>query len=575
MTFSPSKVSEKGSSNSRGDQDYSSTTTTAAFSPQSGYGPSSSRARTTVLMSQKSPLLVATPPTVTRALAFSHPFILPLHKLLGLISWTSGDPWESFLLVSGFWAVVLYGDTVILWAGPVILATAVILAMYSRRFSPLSTRPPPSKHKREPSESSVKHQESLEEIVNTLTEFTFRCNTLLEPFIQLTDTLSIQQTATSASTRSSLVKLLYRMLLVTPFWMIFALSPMQIITTRRIVLFIGTVLLSWYSRPARVSREILWRSQTIRHITSVITGLHLLGSSSSTKPAHNLQKPKSSSSTISSSSTAQTGARFTFTVYENQRRWIGLGWTSSLLTYERAAWTDEHLNPSLPKDEFQLPEVTNHHDISHRATWRWVAGSKWQVEGGDGSDVSGKGGSRRGRGDDNGWIYYDNKWNDGRRGQDGWGRYTRRRKWYRDAEPVELPTSAYVAEDVEDDESNLAESQATLVPPSTTTSSSTSPSKHSTDNPPRFSTDASSVSSRDVNDSTSETLTKRRGLFSRRKSEANSTASGQSSVKSKTSSSSTVRSDEVEDDYYRPGRRYHVEEGDDWGLGDEMKMGLG
>ena len=31
------------------------------------------------------------------------------------------------------------------------------------------------------------------------------------------------------------------------------------------------------------------------------------------------------------------------------------------------------------------------------------------------------------------------KWNDGRRGQDGWDRYTRRRKWCRDAELVEIP----------------------------------------------------------------------------------------------------------------------------------------
>src|SRR5205823_567407 len=32
-------------------------------------------------------------------------------------------------------------------------------------------------------------------------------------------------------------------------------------------------------------------------------------------------------------------------------------------------------------------------------------------------------------------------WRDGRRGQDGWGRYTRRRKWYRDAELVEASPS--------------------------------------------------------------------------------------------------------------------------------------
>src|SRR5690242_21205001 len=33
------------------------------------------------------------------------------------------------------------------------------------------------------------------------------------------------------------------------------------------------------------------------------------------------------------------------------------------------------------------------------------------------------------------------QWRDGRRGQDGWGRYTRRRKWYRDAELVESTPS--------------------------------------------------------------------------------------------------------------------------------------
>lgn len=33
------------------------------------------------------------------------------------------------------------------------------------------------------------------------------------------------------------------------------------------------------------------------------------------------------------------------------------------------------------------------------------------------------------------------QWQNGRRGQDGWGRWTRRRKWYRDAELVEVDAS--------------------------------------------------------------------------------------------------------------------------------------
>lgn len=40
------------------------------------------------------------------------------------------------------------------------------------------------------------------------------------------------------------------------------------------------------------------------------------------------------------------------------------------------------------------------------------------------------------------------QWNDGRRGQDGWDRYTRRRKWYRDAELSEpSPTNTPNASD--------------------------------------------------------------------------------------------------------------------------------
>lgn len=36
------------------------------------------------------------------------------------------------------------------------------------------------------------------------------------------------------------------------------------------------------------------------------------------------------------------------------------------------------------------------------------------------------------------------QWQNGRRGVDGWGRYTRRRKWYRDAELVEVSPSTEV-----------------------------------------------------------------------------------------------------------------------------------
>ena len=284
----------------------------------------------------------------------------------------------------------------------------IILGMYSRRYSPLSSSGWTGEKLKDPkvkSEGNMKHQKSLDEIVETLTVFTSRCNILLEPFMQLTDFLSTQRTATSATTRPALTTLFIRILLISPLWVGLTLPPLYILTTRRVILTVGTFMLSWHSRPARVTRTLLWRSRVIRRVISVITGLTFgnqpqipvtprKGAPPPLPPRHKSQHDVANSLAAHGHADS-SGVRFTFVVFENQRRWLGLGWTYSLLAYERAAWTDEHLNPSDPKDSFQLPDVDN-----GTAEWRWVPGSEWQVEGG--------GKNRTSTGAD-GWIYYDNK----------------------------------------------------------------------------------------------------------------------------------------------------------------------
>jgi len=528
MGPSPARVTDNSSPKGRLDPD---PPTIAAFSPTSSYSSSGTRQRSTILVHRKSPLLVATPPTVTRALAFSHPFILPLNKFVGLLSWSSGDPWESFLLVAGFWGTVLYGDSITRWAGPVILIVVLILAMFSRRYSPLSstgwTGDKQKGHKGKPSESNMRHQKSLDEIVETLTVLTTRCNVLLEPCLQLTDFLSTQTTATSATTRPALTNLFMRILLVTPFWVILALQPIRMISTKRVVLLIGTLVLSWHSRPARVSRTILWRSLTVRRLVSIITGLKFSSPQASHKRSPPPLPPRNNNLNATATSFAvkdgaqSTGVRFTFVVYENQRRWLGLGWIPYLFPSERAPWTDEHLNPSDPKDSFALPEVDN-----NSAEWRWAPGSEWKVEG------SGKG---KASANGDGWIFYDNKWNDGRR-QDGWGRYTRRRKWYRDAELVEV---AGIPE--------IDSSQATLVPGSERASmEAPSDVSHPT---------------KDVDDSSSSQARKR-GYF---KKGSRSSGSGHAP--------SNVFSSEDEAEHHPLSARQDRD--GDWGIGDDVTMGLG
>ncbi|TKA60995.1 hypothetical protein B0A55_10472 [Friedmanniomyces simplex] len=411
--------------------------TVAAFSPNQQTAAKRGRG-SSVLVYQKSPLLVATPPQVTRALAYSHPFILPLNHIAGLLSWTTGDVWESFLLLAAFWFATLYGDHIIRWAGPLVVVMGLILGMYSRRYSPLSSTLWSGEKKGKRKRPDSEPRKSLDEILETLQTFTQRCDVLLDPLLRLTEFLSTQSSATSATTRPALTSLFLRILALTPLWILLTVPPLHLVTTKRIIVALGTIGLSWHSRPARVTRAILWRSRAIRNAMSLITGLTFIGPSqrANTTSALTTQSKDSNIPTPGVAKDAQPGVRFAFSIYENQRRWLGLGWTASLLAYERQAWTDEHTNTCPDTGTFELPDTE--HDTTK---WRWVPGSAWKVEGATTEkERSAKRIGGGGGGDDAGWTYYDNKWHDGRK-TDGWDRYTRRRKWIRDAELVDVSAS--------------------------------------------------------------------------------------------------------------------------------------
>lgn len=556
--------------------------TVAAFSPSntSGYS-ASAKQRSTIIVHKKSPLLIATPPQITRSLAHSHPFLLPLNKLLGLLSWSTDDPWESFLLVAAFWGVTLYGDDILRYGGPIILVTFIILGMYSRRYSPLSSTSKTGEklgHKRQTSEGTgtTPQHKSLDEIVETLQELTGRCNLLLEPFLIMTDFLSTQRTATSATTRPALTTLFIRILLITPFWVLLTAPPFYILTGRRIILATGTIILSWHSRPAKITRVILWRSVFLRRAAALLTGLDFPTPDSNTKPPLPRRKSQANLASEVATKSRSPGVRFTFILYENQRRWIGLGWTTSLFAGERGTWTDEHLNPAPSKDEFQLPAVEG-----GIARWRWLDNSEWQIEGGSASQHK-RSGSKTGPAgslspttpksaggpgeetDGGGWIYYDNKWFDGRK-EDGWGRYTRRRKWYRDAELVEItpstaasPSRSNTASDDEEErvrkarafanslsptskESDLADSVATIKAPETPVRPGHSRSRSHNTISPTLPVE---------NETASVKEKKKGGWFSRKRRDSNSSSS-KNTAKTNVSIGSAHSKDKDDDVYDR------------------------
>ena len=140
------------------------------------------------------------------------------------------------------------------------------------------------------------------------------------------------------------------------------------------------------------------------------------------------------------------------------------------------------------------------------------------------------------------------QWQNGRRGVDGWGRYTRRRKWYRDAELVEVTPSTEIT------------------PSPTPIRSSDSASRVVPLDPPPEYTKALSVKSTG-GDSDSASLRSGHsksgsvGSFSRGNGIAHGTlrrrGTGQSSL-----------TGNIDDD------RPHRTKDTDWGIGDDARMGL-
>ncbi|GMF05418.1 unnamed protein product [Ambrosiozyma monospora] len=145
------------------------------------------------------------------------------------------------------------------------------------------------------------------------------------------------------------------------------------------------------------------------------------------------QKLKEVTNTSNSLGNNQGPVRLTYVLYENQRRWLGVGWTPNLLSYERTPWTDEFLNEAESIDNFELPQLDN----EPGKFCRWVD-KTWRLDlTNDGALQlpSSKSKSTADPKPDEGFIYYDNTWKNPST-EDSFSKYTRRRRWIRTAEVV-------------------------------------------------------------------------------------------------------------------------------------------
>jgi Integral peroxisomal membrane peroxin len=133
-------------------------------------------------------------------------------------------------------------------------------------------------------------------------------------------------------------------------WPIWLLITHKILPPRMIVMALGTSALCWSSPWARVICIALWRSRTVRKVSGLIIGEDLLteddipeepaqpSTSTSLAEPQKRTRHEKQSSTNSIRDVLGGGIKITQTLYQSQRRWIGMGWTNSLFPNDKSAW---------------------------------------------------------------------------------------------------------------------------------------------------------------------------------------------------------------------------------------------
>lgn len=371
---------------------------------------------------QTSPLLSSTPPTVAKSLIKAYPYLLIVNKLLLIFTWTNDDYYLNLIVLCLYNFTVLYFEALVTWVGHLIIVGIITLyAVLNQKIVEETNLHP-----------------TLDDVVQALTTTCIKADMLLQPITSL------------SLNAYDIKRLLFTTVFLTPVYLIVSFF---VIPPRIILLVIGIYILTYHSAYLRVTRKMLWKIKFVRLLCFYLTGLDFLTARNHGLFAAALAKVKASNLQTATTSNGLAGTdgkpvRFTYAIYENQRRWLGIGWTSNLLSYERTPWTDEFLNESSSIESFTLPNAEDSNYsfgsqqslqlVTNGASWRWVD-KTWRL------DLTNDGAitlpnNKRSKttanpAPDDGYIYYDNVWKKPTT-EDSFGKYTRRRRWIRTAELV-------------------------------------------------------------------------------------------------------------------------------------------
>ncbi|KAG7724732.1 hypothetical protein KL933_004554 [Ogataea haglerorum] len=321
--------------------------------------------------------LLKMPPVITSALYTAFPFIYILDKVLAFLTWTNDDPYTNFIVIAIYITVVKYWTVVACTVLPTIIAlgTCAMLWFLKTTIEDLRSEAAPP---------------TIEEIIDTLINMQARFSYFVEPFSYF-----------GSLSGSDYFNIGFSLIAITPcyIWLM-----TRIFTVRSFLLVFGVIWLSFHSSWSVATRHLLWRSIVIRKILTFATGLKF------SLVDKNIELTVLNDFQISN---VGTGKIVEIHILQNQRRWLGVGWSNTLLPFERGPFTTENLEKSWNSlESFQLREITQ-----AACRWRWLD-ANWKT---DNSFAPGEG-----------WIYYNNSWKDPST-KDSLTSFTRTKRWIRRA----------------------------------------------------------------------------------------------------------------------------------------------
>ncbi|KDQ21814.1 hypothetical protein BOTBODRAFT_169013 [Botryobasidium botryosum FD-172 SS1] len=315
--------------------------------------------------------LNSVPPPVTRLLVELAPALSWLRWLAQVVSWKSNNSAESWLLLAAWFLL------------PLVLFVP-FLYHAAQWYLPFISRPT----------SAIQQLPATTE--QTLSRALSDVSAIHALLPSVPDFASVADLPTSSLLRAVVITYL-------PYALTMFLVPTPIVIGA-----LGTAVLVWRAPWVRITHRLIvrngWMQLNARRTMNFLCGIKPVAPTMSTTTAApalasqnktTLSLMKSSSKSASketlekSDISPSTSLRFRFTLYENQRWWMGLDWTAALLPNERPSWSSAPpaLHPLPPLISFTLPPPVTAYlpapgkdslSVKRTATWAWED-AEWGV----------------------------------------------------------------------------------------------------------------------------------------------------------------------------------------------------